>query len=107
VQATLQSDCAFLIFTKIDDDKNHAVHSAIQTEVERILFLLFKQFRKRTPSDPEIADFVASLSANLPATDFVFSALSLGDGAAPFMEEGLNASGYGMSVRWFNPHFAY
>ena len=107
VQATLSSECAMMIFTQTAEDKSHKDHSDIQSEVERVLFALFKQFRKRTLTEPEIADFIAALNANLPAESFVFNGLTWVDGNAPFNEGTLNASSYGMAVRWSNPQFAY
>lgn len=107
VQATLQSDCTMMIFTKVDDDQLHSVHSDIQSEIERVLSAMFSQFRKRTLTSPEIADFIASLNSNLPAASFGFDALAWVKGERPFDESGLNAGSYGMAVKWNNPEFRY
>lgn len=108
-ESTLAVECAILMGTKTDDDKDHAFISAMYEAVQGVCDNLFSQFRTTTgseyTSDTEISDFLASVVANTSAAAFQFGGLTFGDGLAPADDGGINMIGITLIVHYGRSDF--
>jgi len=108
-ESTLAVECSVLMGTKTDDDKDHAFISAMYEAVQGVCDNLFSQFRNATGStytaDTEIADFLASVIANVTAAGFNFGGFTFGDGLAPADDGGINMIGITMVIHYSRSDF--
>jgi hypothetical protein len=104
-QATLAVECAILMGTKTDDDKNHAIISAMYEAVQGVLDTMYVQFRSGNFTWAEIAYFLARVEAESSATAFQFGGLTFGDGLAPVDEDGINMIGITLTVHYSRSDF--
>lgn len=101
-QATMMADVALLCGTKTDDDKDHAVISALYEAVQDVCDKLYAQFQTGTDG-AELTTFKASLEALLAPTTFHFSGLTFGETQPPYNDRGVNMIGITMGVHYGRP----
>jgi len=108
-ESTLQVECAILMGTNTDDDKDHAFISAMYEAVQGVCDNLFSQFRTTAgdtyTADTEIYDFLASVLANTSADAFQFGGFTFGDGLAPADDGGINMIGITLIVHYGRSDF--
>ena len=107
-ESTLQVQCAILMGTKTDDDKNHAFVSNMYEDVQGVCDTLFAQYKTRvfTGDDKEeLAYFLARVVAETSTDAFQFGGLTFGDGLAPADDNGINMIGITMIVHYGRSDF--
>lgn len=102
-QTTLSCECAVLMGTKTDDDRDHAAISALYDAVQELVDKLFAQFR--TTAGTELTYFLARIAAEVGAAGFVFGGLTFGEGLAPSDEDGVNMIGVVLNVHYSRSDF--
>ena len=104
-QATLAVECAILMGTKTDDDKDHAVISAMYEAVQGLIDTIYAQFRTGTFTGTEIAYLLARIEAESSANAFQFGGLTFGDGLAPVDDDGVNMIGITLTFHYGRSDF--
>lgn len=103
-QATLAVECAVLMGTKTDDDKDHAVVSALYEAVQGLIDTLFSQFRQGTTTGAA-AFFIDKIAEYAGASAFEFGGLTFGDGFGPEDDNGINMIGVTLNVHYSRSDF--
>jgi hypothetical protein len=98
-QVTLVCEGSVLCATKTEDDKDHAVVSAMYEAAHGILRGVFRSFMEQTGT--EYAAFVAAVEAEEPGAIHI-GGVSFSEPTAPGDDGGANAIGIGFAV-----HFSY
>ena len=102
-QSTMSVEVKLLCGTKGEDDKDHAIISAIYEAVSDLCDTLFSQFKNQQFGADEIKAFLASLNANLDPTVFQFGGFTYGMGHPPANIGGINMIGITMVVHYGRP----
>lgn len=96
-QAALACECAVLLGTKTDADKNHLIISALYGAVQGLCNSMFAQFRNST-ADGSLDYFNAAVLAE--ASCYGFGGLTFGEGLAPADDAGINMIGIALNVHY-------
>ena len=108
-QSTMAVDAALLCGTKGDDDRDHAIISALYEAVESVCNRLFAQFMTlagtapNQAEHPELFTFLAKLDELLSPASFHFGGLAFGTPQPPFNENGVQMIGITMVVHYGRP----
>ena len=104
-ESTRQVECAILMGTITDDDKNHKFISNMEEAVQGVCDTLFSQFRSGVFTGEEIAYFLAKIVDDTSTTAFQFGGFTFGDGLAPSDDGGINMIGIMMVVHYGRSDF--
>jgi len=100
-QSTLAVTCGILCATKTQDDKDHAIVSAMYGEVERVIFALFSAFRRGDDEDEVYSAFLARIIALVDnASAFSFGGFQIGEASPPSDDNGASIIGMSLIVNY-------
>ena len=104
-ESTQQVDCALLMGTNTDTDKDHSFISGMYEAVQGVCDTIFSQYRSGGFTGDEIAYFLARVVAETSSDAFQFGGLTFGDGLAPADDGGINMIGIMMIVHYGRSDF--
>ena len=104
-QSTRSVECAILMGTNTDDDKDHAFISAMYEAVQEVMDDLFAVFRSGTLTTEPFNTFQARVVTEVGATPFSFGGLTFGEGLAPADDGGINMIGITIVVHYSRSDF--
>jgi len=100
-QVARSVECAVLMGTNADDDRDHAFISNMFEEVHQFLDQLFIQFRAGNFDADPLASFVEDTQALVgDASRFRFGGLTFGAGMEPYDDGGINMLGITLEVHY-------
>jgi len=97
-ESTAHIECAVVMATKTDDDRDHAAISALYDAVQGVMDEAYGQFMRQSPG-VELNAITDVLAQEL-GTGFHFGGLSWGNALSPNEDEGANVIGLSIRVHY-------